>query len=453
MRLALSTTTFNNERYILSNIELIRDAIAAEGDPIASSFHMFVVDNGRTLDVDALSDSVVTVIPNPNVGGSGGFARGMMAATENPGAFTHVLLMDDIVRILPESIFRTFNLLSLAQGRYRTVFINGAMLSLEDPTRQFEDAAFVKERGIYSRCKEDLRIDRLADMLVNEHTSVEVPHAYGAWWCSCIPVAAIENNGLPLPLFIRCDDVEFGVRNQPTYMTMGGICVWHASFEGRFRASVDCYQHVRNFLIAIAVDEAASERMFIKRIDRDVSQLLRDMDYVSAERTLDGFADYLKGPDYIAHADGSKLMKENGAKNEKTVPLADLGPELLRRAGVTKELVEAGHSVISPGFFTKLARVLLPYDKHWLPDFMLNDTPGHMIKHGLIIVEGTSLRRRTMVCLEPTCKRAAVRTMDRARWRAIRTRQKELMRIYRAQGDEVRQAYRDAMPRLISRAF
>ena len=453
VRLALSTTTFNNEQYIMPNIKLVRDAISAEGDPIASNFHMFVVDNGRTLDVDAISDDVVSVIPNPNVGGSGGFARGMMAATKDPGAFTHVLLMDDDVRILPESILRTFNLLSLAQGRYQTAFINGAMLSLEEPVRQFEDVAFVKERGIYARCKGDLRVDALSDLLVNERTSVEVPHAYGAWWYSCIPVSAIEDNGLPLPLFIRCDDVEFGVRNRPTYMTMSGICVWHASFEGRFRASVDCYQHVRNFLIAIAVDGVASERIFVKRIDRDVRQLLRDMDYISAERTLDGLADYLKGPDFIAHVDGSRLMKENGMKNEQMVPLADIDPVLLCSAGVTEEFVRARHVITSPGFLTKVARVFIPYDKHWLPDCLLKVKPGRMIKHGLIIVEGTSLRCRTLVCLEPTCRRAAVRTMDRERWRVIRRRHKELMRVYRAHASEVRDAYRDAMPWLTSRAF
>lgn len=329
IRLALSTTTFNNERFILPNIDLVKGAVAAEGEPVASRFHMFVVDNGRTLDAAALTDGIVTVIPNPNVGGAGGFARGMMAATEEEGAFTHVLLMDDDVRILPESILRTFNLLSLAQGRYKDAFLNGAMLSLEDPARQFEDVARVISSGKYVKIKDDYRVDELADVIANERADVEVEQAYGAWWYSCIPVSAIRENGLPLPLFVRCDDVEFGIRNNPVYMTMNGICVWHASFEGRWRASVDCYQFTRNFHVLTAVHDCASERLAVTRLKRNVRQNLRDMDYGAAEMLLQGFEDYLAGPEFLMHADGAALMKEHSAFNEKLTPVGEMDPELL----------------------------------------------------------------------------------------------------------------------------
>ena len=39
----------------------------------------------------------------------------------------HCLFMDDDVRIFPESLKRTYNLLALARGRYRKAFVNGAM--------------------------------------------------------------------------------------------------------------------------------------------------------------------------------------------------------------------------------------------------------------------------------------------------------------------------------------
>ena len=92
----------------------------------------------------------------------------------------------------------------------------------------------VKEEALY--------IDQLSDIAENEAVDVEVPDAYGAWWYSCIPLNEVREKGLPLPLFVRCDDVEYGMRTKPTYMTMNGICVWHEGFEGRFRPSVDCYQ-------------------------------------------------------------------------------------------------------------------------------------------------------------------------------------------------------------------
>ena len=62
INLALSTTTFKNEQYILPNIELIKAGISKEDGPIRDHFHMFVVDNGQTLDSASLSDGLVTVL-------------------------------------------------------------------------------------------------------------------------------------------------------------------------------------------------------------------------------------------------------------------------------------------------------------------------------------------------------------------------------------------------------
>ena len=452
VRLAIATTTFKKEAYITANIDLVQEAVRAEGAPIMGNFHMFVVDNGQTLDAKALSDDLVTVIPNPNVGGSGGFARGMMAATEVPGAYTHVLVMDDDVRIVAESLIRTFNLLSLAQGKYRTAYINGAMLSLEEPTRQFEDVSYVVNSGVYRRVKPDLNVGLLEDIVENERIDVEVPSAYGAWWFSCIPTVDVERNGLPMPFFIRCDDVEFGMRNDPTYMTMNGICVWHESFEGRYRASVDCYQCTRNFLAMIAVDDCASESLFIVRLVRSVRQSLRELDYVSAEFLLDGLDDYLKGPDYLARLDGSALMQANGKRNEKVVPVEEMDPAVLQAAGVTPEVLANTSLDFHHSPFMKCWRSV-PYDKHYMPKPFLGHRAGYVVKNGTCSLEGNTTGCETVVYLDPTRKKGAIRHMDRARFRAIRIREHELMRRYRSEGKRIRQAWKDALPRLTSREF
>lgn len=452
INLALSTTTFKNEQYILPNIELVKDGISKEGGPISDHFHMFVVDNGQTLDHTSLSDELVTVLPNPNTGGSGGFARGMMAATETPGQFTHIILMDDDVSIMPESLIRTFNLLSLAKDEYKDAFINGAMLSMEDPTRQYEDVSYVDASGIYRRVKEDLNVGKLSDILENERTSVEVDQAYGAWWYSCIPVKAIEKNGLPMPFFIRCDDVEFGMRNKPVYMTMNCICVWHASFEGRFRASVDCYQYFRNFFAMIALDDCADERMFVLRIQRGVRQKLRDMDYQAAEFILDGLEDYLRGPEYLQKLDGAATMIGKGKLNENLIPVSEMAPELLRRAGVTEQVLANVNFESHSSKFMKYWR-FIPYDKHYLPDALLRGKPGYVVKNGGCTLEGGSTRCKTLVFLDPTREKGAVRTMDRARFKTIRRREHELMARYRKEGKSVRVAWKDAMPYMTSQEF
>lgn len=450
--LALATTTFRKEDYIVPNIELVKAGIAAEGDLMASHFHMFVVDNGQTLDAKALSGDTVTVIPNRNVGGSGGFARGMIAAEDSPMDFTHVLLMDDDVRIMPESLIRTFNLLSLAQGKYKDAFINGAMLSLENPVRQFEDVAVVRRSGGYCRIKEDLDVSALSDIAKNERINVELPRAYGAWWFSCIPMRAVRENGLPMPFFVRCDDVEFGARNKGTYMTMNGICVWHASFEGRFRASVDCYQFTRNFLAMIAFDDCSSERLFVARTFSSVRRFLRDMDYASADLILDGLEDYLKGPNFLACADGADLMKSNGAKNEKWERIEGLDGGLLSEAGVTAEVLDNVHFAVRSSFLARALKAL-PYDKHYLPALLLKDEPSYVVKDGATTLEGISFRRSVLVCLDPTRTQVAIRRMDKERFKDIRRRERALRRRYRASSKQVRAAYKEAFSKFSSREF
>ncbi len=82
-------------------------------------------------------------------------------------------------------------------------------------------------------------------------------------------------------------------------MTMNGICVWHESFEGRPRASVDCYQYVRNFLVMAACDGFVNTELFMTRVWRNVMLRRRDLEYGAAELLLQGVEDYLRGPEWL----------------------------------------------------------------------------------------------------------------------------------------------------------
>lgn len=449
VKIALCTTTFLKEDYIIPNIELVKNEVLAADDVIAKNFHMFVIDNGRTLDAEALSDEGVTVLPNPNVGGSGGFARGMMEAMKHDENFTHVLLMDDDVSISTESLRRTFNLLSLATGKYKNAFINGAMLIAEEPNRQFEDVSYVVNSGAYSSVKSNkYYMDQQQYIVRNEHIDVEVPKAYGAWWFSCIPVSVIEQVGLPLPLFVRCDDVEYGMRAKPIYMTMNGICVWHDGFMGRSRASVDSYQYVRNFLIMIAMTDCSSQDLFMLRMERALRLQLRVMSYDAADLILDGIADYLKGPDYFASLNGEEVIKHNAKKNERLVPLDELA-EPYRNVSYNKRLL-GDQSRIKP--LLKLMRTL-PYDRHLLPDALLRDTPEAVFYSGLSILSPRTIGTKTLVAIDLEGNQGAVRHMDRGRYRQIMDRWKALKNELKERGDEVRRAYKEALPYLTSTEF
>lgn len=448
VRLAIATTTFRKETYITRNIESIRNDLFQTGI-VSSDYHLFVIDNGRTLDADALSDQNVTVIPNPNVGGSGGFARGMMAALDMDA--THVLLMDDDVRVFPESFRRTHALLSLVNDQYANAFVEGAMLNMEDPNLLFEDVATVRRNGMYGRVKQGHLIDTVAGMAQSEAENVEVPHAYGAWWYCCIPVNVVREKGLPLPLFVRCDDVEYGIRCNPTIMTMGGICVWHERFEGRFKASVDSYQLTRNFLIMAACDEIDPSvvRAFMLRFSRTFHIYLRSMNYDTCELMLNGLADYLKGPTFLKDADGEQIMRNNAKLNEQLVDVSELDPVVLGAAPPNMRYLGQESD---RGTVLKVLE-MLPHDRHVLPGFLLSNKPAPMYYSRGAYPARNTMRKKTLVAYDQTGTMAHVRTMDRKRWNRLRERYAVLTREFRKQGRAVAAEWSAAMPMLTSREF
>lgn len=465
--LALVTTTFKKEQYVVPNIETVKREVLGSDDAIADAFHMYVIDNGRTLDAERISDTGVTVIPNANVGGAGGFARGMIAAIESECVgygrrYTHVLLMDDDVKVFPESFKRTFNLLSITREEYKDAFINGAMLQAQQPNVQFEDVAHVMKSGAYHRIKGYLCMDVLADVALNEAIDVEVPDAYGAWWYSCIPLSAIEEYGLPLPIFFRCDDVEYGLRCQPTYMTMNGICVWHDMFDDRFRASVDGYQYMRNFSIVMACSGDASLVPHALRAGRMATIFLRNLAYENAELVVAGLEDFLKGPQLIMEPDGESIFKTNNAACEELLPLDEAidvfleeHPELegkLRGFRPNESML----SMDVPLSVTRLMRIVrtFPYDKHLLPDALLSDTPGTAYYGYTSSVPGfDQMAKRVIVACGRDGSRAHVRVMDRERDRSIRKRLAAVTFQFFRNGARIKADYKNAMPEMTSVAF
>ena len=451
VRLALCTTTFKKEEFIVPNIKRIRAGVIESGEPIADGFHMFVVDNGKTLDARALTGDGVTVIPNVNAGGAGGFARGMMAARESEDDFTHVVLMDDDVRMSVESLKRLHALLSLVRSEYSRAFVNGAMLQLEQPSLQFEDVSYVRSLGGFAKVKPDLHVNTREGIVHNEMIDVEVDQAYGAWWFSCIPMSYIDEMGLPMPFFVRCDDVEFGLRCKPTYMTMNGICVWHARFEGRFNAAVACYQYMRNMLVTRALHVRGGQRVFMLLYWRLFHIYLRTMDYAAAELWLDGLEDYLNGPDVLMKGDPFAAMGAAIAKAEKYVPVGDLDPNVMHNLEVNLSWLQGDYS----GHTLRKLLVAIPHDRHWFPDFMLSDKPGMLspsVSENFTPWYKTAMRKQ-LVAMSPDGRRGAVRTIDRERWHALNARYRELMTRYRNTHEAVEERYRFKMREMTSAAF
>ncbi len=93
---------------------------------------------------------------------------------------------------------------------------------------------------------------------------------YNAWWFCSFHVEAVRKVGLPLPLFIHGNDIEYGMRlkehGYPVYCP-GGISLWHQSFENkrltwiRYRVLFDTEQQN-------GTDAGSLDRSTLQRIDK-----------------------------------------------------------------------------------------------------------------------------------------------------------------------------------------
>ncbi|MBO6019257.1 MAG: glycosyltransferase [Aeriscardovia sp.] len=345
VKLALVTPTFKKEEYIERNISYLKANFFA--DDIGKNSHFFVIDNGRTLN-RTLGDKNISIIPNPNVGGSGGFARGMLEVLKNKANFTHVLLMDDDVSLCAESIKRTINLISILKPEWQRSFISGAMLNFDIKDMQREDVGWVTPQGGCISQKPILRMTLTEDLVLNEtlEPSEEMKkNTYAAWWYCAMPVKIIEENGLPLPIFVRGDDAEYGFRAKPKFITMNSICTWHKDFPTKYSAVIDRYYTLRNTLCAQLATGFAPHSNFMAPLCGAVDLELHKFGYTNATFALEALEDFFRGPNFLANPDlNKKRFDQLWRDTEKFVDLDELQkqineiPELRKQGFNVREL-------------------------------------------------------------------------------------------------------------------
>lgn len=237
-KIGVSITTFKREKYVKRTMNLLHDF--QKDHPWLS---VLVVDNGSTL--EEMQGDRFRVIHNRNFGGSGGFTRGMIEYVEQ-STVDYVLLMDDDIVLETSALERTFSLLSGLKAEYADSFLSGAMLSLEEPCIQYENTARWGKIRLHGEGK-NLDLSKVDSLVHNENVPSQ-KNRYGAWWYCSIPVQRIKDIGYPLPIFVKGDDMEFGIRNQREVMSMDGIGVWHQSFLSKISPVVNYYSD-RNMLI------------------------------------------------------------------------------------------------------------------------------------------------------------------------------------------------------------
>lgn len=239
VRIGIGICTHKRENYVQRTIETLR-----EYQKENTWLQILVVDNGNTL--PECEKNNFRIVHNPNYGGSGGFTRAMIEYVERNNV-DYVLLMDDDIVLDMTAVERTGSLLSGLKEAYKESFLSGAMLSLEKPVIQHENKAcwkWIKNWG-FGR---NLNLSQMQNLIFNEKSYLSY-NQYAAWWYCCIPVQRIKDIGYPLPFFVKCDDIEYGIRNRKEVISMNGIGVWHQDFAAKINQIILYYNDRNNFIM------------------------------------------------------------------------------------------------------------------------------------------------------------------------------------------------------------
>lgn len=318
---AIDICTFRREAFIERNLKLLNEAIIENPEsPMHGHLDVFISDNGQTLDIEALKSDHIRIVRNKNVGGAGGFTRGMIEILADQKNYprTHVLVMDDDVLINPDALIRTHMLLRMLKPEYAGKTIAGAMMRLDHRFIQHESGAFWN--GRYTESAHTFLDMRKIENVLSGEDEKEDPVNFNAWWYSCIPIEKITLDNLPLPIFIRFDDVEYGLRTGSDILTMNGICLWHEPFEYKYSSSMD-YYHMRNGLIINSFHrpDITGFKAAMELVHMSLSNLVRYR-YSNIGLILRAAEDFLKGAEYHLSLDAEALHKELMAASQKFLP-------------------------------------------------------------------------------------------------------------------------------------
>src|SRR4051794_3155608 len=309
-RLAVGICTFNRPADCVAAVATIA------GDPVvdAELTAVVVADQGnkKVRDdahfgpvADQLGDRLI-LVEQGNLGGSGGFARAMHETLEQTDA-THLLFLDDDVQLEADSLHR-----ALAFSRFTDspMLVGGQMLALQDRSvlhtmgEVVDRHSFLYRPAAYGVMQHDFAKNSLRET-AELHRRVDVD--YNAWWMCLIPRETAERIGLPLPLFIKWDDAEYGLRAGAAgyrTVTLPGAAIWHLAWTDKDDVSDwQAYFFARNRLIVAALHSPHEDTGGIAQssIKADLKHLLK-LEYSAVALHLKAYEDFLAGPEAMFQA-------------------------------------------------------------------------------------------------------------------------------------------------------
>lgn len=339
--LSIAITTFNRAGYCLDQLK----TICADPTLRARLDTVYCVDQGTDLVRDQPGFAQVaremgdqlTYLRQPNIGGSGGFSRGMYE-TLKAARSAYTLLLDDDAISEPEAILRA---VQFADYTVRPTIVGGGMFHLDNRTVLYTEGERMDPNTAWMRSSQGL--DYNHDFALNPlrdspglHRRIDTD--FNGWWMCLIPTAVMRSIGLAMPFFIKFDDTEFSLRASehgfPT-VCLPGVAVWHQAWHDKDPARTwEEYFFQRNRWISALIHYPKPRPGYLfQMLYGDMNVGLKFFYSAMCLRHM-GLRDIMKGPRYIVESMPDKLAQvrkaREGFEDAATATRADAFPEPAR---------------------------------------------------------------------------------------------------------------------------
>lgn len=338
---SIAITTFNRPSYCHNQLKAIAEnkALRARLDTI------YCTDQGTDLvknqpgfnETSANLGSQLTYIQQANLGGSGGFSRGMFE-TLKAGKSSYTMLLDDDAISETECILRA---LQFADYTIKPAIIGGGMLHLDNRTVLYTQGERFTRNNVWMKPSQNLDYNHdFAAITLQDcperHQRIDTD--YNGWWMSLIPTAIMKEIGLSLPVFIKFDDTEYSIRAlEHGYHTicLPGVAVWHQAWHDKdpSRTWEEYFFQRNRWICGLLHCTHPSLRFAIEMLRSDLASGLK-LAYSAMRLHHMGLQDILRGPQYIVDSMPQKLGEVRKARQSfsDTQPVSDeaLISEVLR---------------------------------------------------------------------------------------------------------------------------
>ena len=312
--LSIAITTFNRAPYCLNQLK----AIAADANVRGRLDTIYCTDQGTDLVRDEPGFAAVakdlghqlTYVRQRNMGGSGGFARGMYE-TVKAGKSDYTLLLDDDAISEPESIMRA---VQFADYCTRPTIVGGGMFHLDNRTmlytlgERYNRASYWTQPAAGLEYNHDFATQPLRD---SPKLHRRADSDFNGWWMCLIPTQIMREIGLAQPMFIKFDDVDYGLRAEDHgYHTvcLPGVAVWHQAWHAKDPSRTwEGYYLYRNHWICSLLHCTKPSWHFLYGMLFDDAKAGVELVYSAMHLHHLALRDIMRGPDYIADTLATKL--------------------------------------------------------------------------------------------------------------------------------------------------